>query len=119
MNHGQRRSGSRGGDVGDPPLAPASVGRSTGAATNSAVSRGAATPDAIWSRAVLSAAANSSALCQRCAGSLARAAMTTDSSVGCTSGRSCEIGVGGSERCLSATATALSPWKGTRPVSSS
>jgi hypothetical protein len=48
---------------------------------------------------------------------LASAAITTDSSAGLTSGLSWEIGCGGSDRCLSATATALSPSNGNRPAS--
>ena len=43
--------------------------------------------------------------------------MTTASSAGCTSGRHCEIGAGCSDRCFSATATALSPSNGRRPAS--
>ena len=74
-------------------------------------------PASIWLRAASSPPARSSADCQRCDGSLASAAMTTASSAGCTSGRQCEIGAGGSERCFSATATALSPSNGSRPAS--
>ncbi len=116
VNHGQlrfRSSSRRGGSGGMSPLV--ATGASTGA--NSAVSVPTGAPASMWARAARRPSAKSSALCQRCAGSLASAAITTDSSAGCTSGRSCEIGVGGSERCLSATETALSPSNGSRPQS--
>ena len=115
VNQGQlrsRSSGRRGG--GSSPLM-ATGATATGA--NSAVSRATGAPESMWARAARSPSAKSSAVCQRCAGSLASAAITTDSSAGFTSGRSCEIGTGGSERCLSATETALSPSNGSRPQS--
>ena len=75
-------------------------------------------PETIAALALSSAATNSSAVCQRCAGSLASAVITTASSAGFTSGRTSAIGAAAArERCLSATDTALSPSNGTRPAS--
>lgn len=60
-----------------------------------------------------------SASLNRAAGSLASARITTASSAGGTWGL-IELGRrGASETCFSATLTALSPSKGTRPVSAS
>ena len=118
---GQRRfffcsgfvTGARAGG-GVSPSTPAGTGAGTGA--NAEVSPGGgASPSC--APAAASAAPKSSADCQRCAGCFASAAITTDSSAGCTSGRICEIGVGGSDRCLSAIETALSPSNGSRPAS--
>ena len=112
MNSGQRRRrSSSGGGAGG--------GGTTGAGTgaNAAVSWGAGWAWPSWAPAAWSASANSSAVCQRWAGSLASAAITTASTAGFTSGRSCDIGGGGSDRCLRAIETALSPSNGSRPAS--
>ncbi len=115
ITHGQRRpsaSSSRGGGG-----AGGSVGAATATGAKAAVSCGTVAVVPSCAPAACSAAAKSSAVCQRCAGSFASAAITTDSSAGLTSGRSCESGGGGSDRCLSAIETALSPSKGSRPLS--
>ncbi len=126
MNHGQRRLRSSSGAVtgastGGGSSRVAAVASSTpsgiGMAANAAVSCPGGAPASICSPAAISPAAKSAAVCQRRAGSLASAAMTTASSAGWMSGRNCEIGGGGSDRCLSAIETALSPSKGSRPVS--
>ena len=68
-------------------------------------------------RAVRSAAANSSALWYRSAGSLLSARMTTPASASETPGESVR-GLGGAEEtCCIATATSVSPRNGTRPAS--
>jgi hypothetical protein len=59
----------------------------------------------------------SSAFWKRRAGSFSRARSTTASSSGGTCGLMARGGVGASATCLSAMLTALSPSKGTRPVS--
>jgi hypothetical protein len=120
-NQGQRRfflcSGSvTGASVGGgvPPSALAGTGAGTGANADVSLGGGASPSCA---PAAASASPKSSAVCQRRAGSFASAAITTDSSAGCTSGRIWEIGMGGSDRCLSAIDTALSPSNGSRPAS--
>ena len=126
MNHGQRRSrSSRGTVTGASAGAVAPAGCVAAVASSAGIAIGAKAavswpplcPASICARAASRAAARSSADCQRWAGSFARAAITTASSAGCTSGRHWEIGGGASERCFSATATALSPSKGSRPAS--
>jgi hypothetical protein len=92
--------------------AAASASGSTTAA-NIAVSPGFAGSASAASRA----RENSSALEKRFAGSLASARSTTASRAGGTPGFSELGGAACSETCLSATATALSPSNGTRPVS--
>ncbi len=114
VNQGQRRPPSEGGS--STGGGGSGGGAATGTGANAAVSW-AGTPCSSCVPAAWSASAKSSADCQRCAGSLARAAITTDSSAGLTSGRNCEIGGGCSDRCLSATDTALSPSNGSRPAS--
>ncbi len=69
--------------------------------------------------AASSARENSAAEAKRLAGSLARALRTTASSAGLTLGFRSEGLRGCSETCFSAIVTALSPSKGTRPVSAS
>ncbi len=62
---------------------------------------------------------NASALWKRCPGSFSSARITTASSAGETRGLT-ELGRCGIwETCFIATATALSPSKGTRPLSAS
>ena len=118
VNQGQRLRFSpgsvTGASTGGEP-SPSPAGNGIGA--NAAVPSPPLSPASIWARAASRPCAKSSADCQRCAGSLASAAITTASRAGCTSGRSCDSGVGCSERCLSAIATALSPSKGSRPAS--
>ena len=90
--HGQRRSlRSAGGPAtgastgsGAPATCVAAVASSAGIGigANAAVSWPPLLPDSIWARAASSAAARSSADCQRWVGSLASAAITTASSAG-------------------------------------
>ena len=74
---------------------------------------------AVPSRAACRAAMKPSASWKRRAGSFSSARMTTSSSSGVTAGLCRLGGAGRSLTCLSAIDTALSPSKGTRPVSSS
>ena len=74
-------------------------------------------PERIDARACSSAAINSSASRQRCAGSFASARITTCSSTGSSFGRTARSGGGSSLTCLSAIDTALSPVNGTSPAS--
>ena len=69
--------------------------------------------------AASSAFRKASASLKRASGSLASARITTASSAGGTFGLIALGRRGASETCLSATATALSPSNGTRPVSAS
>jgi hypothetical protein len=62
---------------------------------------------------------NASAVGKRRAGSFSSARITTASISGVTARLNADGGTGRSLTCLSAIVTALSPSKGTRPVSSS